>query len=182
MAVGYEGKLVRLVASCKERHLENALRWINDPEITETLLIGDFPISRSSEEKWFDSVNTGQSDVHFAIETLDGTHIGFSGIHGIDFRNGTATTGSFIGEKQWWGRGFGTDAANVRSRYCFHVLGLRILYSAYIAGNVASARMQQKAGYREYGIKPRASWKRGEFRDEVLTYLDRETWLGERQF
>jgi RimJ/RimL family protein N-acetyltransferase len=177
MSFGWEGELVRLVPLEKERHLDNFVRWINDPEVTEWLLKGDFPMSRLAEESWFDAAAKGGGEhIVFAIELLDGTHIGSSGIHFIDFRHGAAKTGSLIGAKEHWGKGCGTDAARVRARYCFDVLGLRLLTSGYLDGNERSVRMQQKTGYVECGRIPKRYWKRGAYRDLVMTFLDRERW------
>ena len=36
--------------------------------------------------------------------------------------------------------------------------------------------MQEKSGYKQYGVKPQAIWKRDQYRDMVLTYLSREDW------
>ncbi len=181
MAHGWEGDLVRLVPLDAERHLENALRWVNDPEVTGWLLIGDTPMARGAEREWLEataaeSSRMGATNVVFAIETLDGAHIGTSGIHHIDYANGVAHTGSYIGEKGLWGRGYGTDSSLVRAAYCFDVLGLRLLCSAYLEGNERSRRMSEKAGYREVGRWPKRYWKRGAFRDEVLLALEREAW------
>lgn len=180
MPQGWESPRLRLAPLDAEKHFENCLRWVNDPEITENLLIGDFPISRFAERDWFESVErrSGQPDeVMFAIELLDGTHIGQSGVHGIDWRNGFATTGSFIGEKQHQNQGYGTEAAKLRAYYCFHVLGLRLLRSEYLEGNDRSRRMQEKTGYVEAGRIPGRFWKRGAYRDDVATVLTRERWL-----
>lgn len=178
MAYGYEGSLVRLVPLEEERHFENCVRWMNDPEVTDTLVVGAFPMTEVVERAWFRSLAERHGkDVLFAIETLEGRHIGNSGVHGIDFQTGTAQTGSFIGDPADRGFGFGTDAAMARNRYVFQVLGLRQVYSSYFAGNEASARMQEKAGYEIWGMKPNAIWKNGEWRDEVCTVLTRERWL-----
>jgi RimJ/RimL family protein N-acetyltransferase len=177
VAFGWEGDLVRLVPLDEERHLENAIRWMNDPEVTHWLLVGDFPMTRLMEKDYFDRQMRGsETEVAFAIETLEGRHIGFSGLHNIDWRNRVAVTGSLIGEKEEWGKGYGTDAARVRARYCFDVLGLRLLLSSHLDDNHRSARMQEKAGYRECGRTPKRYWKRGAYHDEIRTYLDRETW------
>ena len=42
MSYGWEGDKVRLVPLDKDRHLENALRWFNDPTITAWLETGDW--------------------------------------------------------------------------------------------------------------------------------------------
>lgn len=177
MAIGWEGDLVRLVPLDEERHFENCVKWVNDPEVTDWLLIGDFPLSRLAQRDWFEkAARASQSEVMFAIETLAGRHIGNSGIHHIDFRHGTCSTGSLIGEKSEWSKGYGTDASRVRARYCFEVLGLRMLYSGYLEGNERSRRMSEKNGYKVCGCFPKKFWKRGQFRDEILMVLDRETW------
>jgi len=178
MAHGWEGEKVRLVPIDMDRHLENYLVWLNDPEVTQWLLIGDFPLSRMAEREWIERAERGSDrEVHFAIETLDGLHIGTSGIHDISWRHGTAQTGTVIGAKEMWGKGLGTDAARVRARYAFEVMGLRLLTSSVIDGNERSLRMQQAAGYEVVGRIPGRFWKRGAFRDEILTCLTRERWV-----
>lgn len=174
MAYGWEGKLVRLVPLSLEKHYENALKWLNDPEVTQFMLVGDFPMCALEERDYFESMMKGsRTDVAFAIETLDGMHIGFSGIHGIDFRHGTATTGSFLAQDAW-GKGYGTDSARTRARYAFDVLGLRMLLSSALEGNERSLRMQERVGYVQCGIFPKRYWKRGMYRDETRTYMTRD--------
>lgn len=168
---------MRLVPIDKERHLENAVRWMNDPEITQNLLMGDLPITRLAEDEWFErNSKANETNVAFAIELLSGEHIGFSGVHNINWKNRSALTGTVIGLQNHWGKGCGTDAARVRTRYCFDVLGLRYLTSAVLEGNERSLRMLQKTGYVECGRYPKMLWKRGRFVDEILLYMTREMW------
>ncbi len=179
MAYGWEGEKVRLVPLDIEKHLENYVQWLNDPEITHGLLIGDLPMTKLAERDWLETIAKDMSgkNIIFAIETLDGKHIGSSGVHQINHVHGDALTGTFIGDRSEWGKGYATDSIRVRSRYCFDVLNLRLLRSAYIEGNERSARMQARAGYVEIGRWPKLLWKRGEYRDEILTCLTRERWL-----
>ncbi|HEX3531850.1 MAG TPA: GNAT family N-acetyltransferase [Thermoanaerobaculia bacterium] len=174
MAYGWEGETVRLVPLDKAKHLENAVLWLNDPEITAWTLVGDQPMSRLTEEDFFEKASrVGGEDIHFAIETLAGEHIGFSTLHRVDRANGAATSGTLLGRRDLWGQGYGTDAARVRNRYAFEVLGLRMLLSEVMADNAGSLRMLTKAGYREVGRIPRRFWKRGAFRDVVILLLER---------
>lgn len=168
---------MRLVPLDEERHLGNAQRWINDPEVTAWIKGGDFPMTMLAEREWFQKMQAaGREDIHFAIETLEGEHIGFSGIMHVDWRNGIATTGTLIGATERWGCGYGTDASRIRARYSFETLGLRMLLSAFLEGNHGSKIMNERAGYVEYGRLPKALWKRGEYRDMVRTVLTRERW------
>lgn len=175
MAYGWEGEKVRLVPLDKEKHLENALVWLNDPEVTRWTLVGDVLLSRLQEEEYFEKMaKSGGTDIALAIEKLDGEHIGFAGIENIKWRHGLATTGTIIGRKNLWGKGFGADAARVRTRYAFEVLGLRLLRSEAFAENPASIAMLKKAGYKEAGVIPGLYWKRGKYRDIVQFYCTRE--------
>ncbi|HEX7183585.1 MAG TPA: GNAT family N-acetyltransferase [Thermoanaerobaculia bacterium] len=174
MPYGWEGEKVRLAPLDKAKHLDNALTWLNDPEITAWTLVGDLPITRLAEEEHFDRAMRGTpEDVSFAVETLEGEHIGFSGLHKIDRIHGVATSGTILGRRDLWRHGYGTDAARVRNRYAFEVLGLRMLLSEVMADNTGSVRMLQKAGYREVGRIPRRWWKRGAYRDSVILVVER---------
>ncbi len=177
MGYGWEGELVRLVPLERERHLENCLRWVNDTELTETTLMGDLPISRLAEEEFFETMAKASqtpADVVLAVETREGQqHIGVAGLHSINWRQGTAQTGTIIGEAEFRGRGYGRDASRLRTRYAFEVLGLRLLLSEVFAENTASLRMLKSSGYREVGRIPRRYWKRGAYRDVVLLVAER---------
>jgi len=182
MAYGWEGEKVRLIPLDPERHFDFAMRLVNDPDVTQWLKIGDFPISTLAEREWMEKRSRGmENDIMFAIETLDGKVIGFSGLHKIEWRNGVATTGTAIGDKSQWGKGYGSDAARVRSRYAFEVLGLRMLLSSWLEGNEASKRMLLGVGYELYGTAKKRLWKRGEFRDLNLCCLTREAWLAKQK-
>jgi RimJ/RimL family protein N-acetyltransferase len=80
-------------------------------------------------------------------------------------------SGSVIGRKDLWGKGFGSDAAAVRNRFAFEVLGLRLLIATVIADNGRSLAMLAKVGYTEVGRVPERYWKRGGWRDQVLLVL-----------
>ncbi|MCU0304522.1 MAG: GNAT family N-acetyltransferase [Thermoanaerobaculales bacterium] len=173
MAYGWEGEAVRLVPLERGAHLDNALRWFNDPEITAWLETGDWPLTRGAEEEFFRSTERpDKGSVHFAVETLAGEHVGFSGLRSIDWQSRVAVSGSVIGRADLWGRGLGTDSARVRSRYAFEVLGLRMLIATVIADNARSMGMLTAVGYRQVGRVPGRYWKRGAWRDQAILVLE----------
>lgn len=173
MAFGWEGEKVRLVPLEKGRHFDNCVRWLNDPIVTRWTLIG--------EEKFFNTIadpGPHPTDIVFAIETRDDEeqHIGVTGLHDVNYRHGTAVTGAIIGRPQLHNRGYGTDAARIRTRYAFDILGLRLLLSETLAGNGASAHVLENVGYQQYGVIPGRYWKHGDYHDAIMFYLRREDW------
>jgi ribosomal-protein-alanine N-acetyltransferase len=180
MPFGWQGKKVCLIPLEHERHFDNCVRWLNDPQVTAWTLIGDFPLTRLAEREFFDRVaRPSENEVVFAIELLDpeNEHIGACGIHNISYRHGVATLGLFIGRPQLWNRGLGTDAIAVLTRYAFEVAGLRMILTEAMRDNIASLKAQARCGYREIGCIPARYWKRGAYRDNVLLCLTREDWL-----
>jgi ribosomal-protein-alanine N-acetyltransferase len=169
MGFGWEGEKVRLVPLDRDKHLGNAVKWFNDPEVTRWLETGDWPLTKGAEEEYFRAAERqDRSSVQFAVESLQGEHVGFSGLRSIDWQSRVAVSGSVIGRKDLWGRGVGTDGARVRNRYAFEVLGLRLLIASVIADNAASLAMLAKVGYTEVGRVPERYWKRGAYRDQVI--------------
>ena len=178
MDYGWSGKLVRLVPLDEARHMENAQRWINDPRVTSTLGITAMPITLTQEREFFTRGDKGNpSEITFAIETLDGRHLGFSGVHQISWVNRHALTGSLLGNPEDWGKGYGSEAAAIRAWFCFEVLNLSMLKTAPLQGNDASRRMSAKLGFAEYGVLPKAYFRLGEWKDEHLLYCTKEMWL-----
>jgi RimJ/RimL family protein N-acetyltransferase len=176
MKYGWEGEKVRLVPLDRDKHLDNALHWFNDPEITQWLETGDWPLTRGAEEEFFRAAERqDRSSVHFAVESLQGEHVGFSGLRSIDWQSQVAVSGSVIGRKDLWDKGLGSDAARVRNRYAFDVLGLRLLVATVIADNSRSMAMLARVGYGEVGRVPERYWKRGAYRDQLILTLHRDS-------
>ncbi|MBN1827126.1 MAG: GNAT family N-acetyltransferase [Candidatus Eisenbacteria bacterium] len=172
MSYGWIGEKVRLVPLDREKHLENAILWLNDPEVTRWLLV-DIPITRLQEERYFEENMVAREDrVQFAVETLGGEHIGFTGLFEINQRHRSCRSGIVIGPPSNWRKGYGLDAIRVRSRFAFEALGLRLLLTEAMAENEASVRALRKAGYRELGVLPKRYWRRGAFRDAVQFFLE----------
>src|SRR4030042_7138331 len=101
------GQRVRLRAIARE-DLPTFVRWLNDPEVIEYVETY-WPISRAQEEQWFEDKLREDSNRVFAIETLDGTLIGNLALDHVDWKERHATLGIMLGEKEYWGKGFGQD-------------------------------------------------------------------------
>jgi RimJ/RimL family protein N-acetyltransferase len=170
-----------LVPLEREKHFDNAVEWLNDPEVTEWTLVGDLPVTRVNEEEWFlRALKPSDELVEFAVELREtGEHIGFTELHAINRTHGSAASGTLLGRRDLWGQGYGSESIALRSRYAFEVLGLRMILSEILDGNTASLRALKSNGYHEYGRVPQRYWKRGEYRDGIYMVLFAEEWVAQ---
>lgn len=150
------------------------ITWFEDMEVTRFILLRH-PPSLDAEKEWLDKMARDPNQVVWVLEH-EGTVVGTTAIHEINWREGFGMTGTLIGDKSVWGKGLGRELMQMRTRYAFTQLPLRKLKSAYLDGNEASARAQSAAGYREVGRYRADMFVDGRWRDHVLTEVMREDW------
>jgi RimJ/RimL family protein N-acetyltransferase len=87
----------------------------------------------------------------FAIETLDGKHIGNCTYYGIDKVKGEAELGIMIGDRTYWGKGYGASAVNALVSHIFQHTKLNRLYLKTLVSNTRAQKCFEKCGFTPYG-------------------------------
>ena len=82
-----------------------------------------------------------------AIDTLEGKHIGECSLFNFDFLSSTAELGILIGEKDFWGRGYGTDAVNILLQDIFATSDLNRLLLRTLDWNTRAQKCFEKCGF-----------------------------------
>ena len=162
--------------------LPDFLRWFNDPEVTQYLGIY-LPMTEMVEDKWIESLGTTRllTDVLFIIEAIEETGtkaIGDTGLMSINAKDHNAVFGIAIGEKGYWSKGYGTEAARLLVKYGFEQLNLHRITSGAIAFNERSIRMHKSVGFKEEGRQRDFIYRNGKFNDHVLFGILKEEWSG----
>jgi diamine N-acetyltransferase len=168
-----EGRLIRLRAP-ERSDLPTFVRWFNDAEVTEFLLRGP-PLSMEQEEGWYDGLLNREGRV-FSIVTLDGKLIGNVGIHRINYTERNADVGIVLGEKDFWSRGYGTDALTVLLRYMFDELNMERVSLFADSRNGRALACYEKVGFRKEGVLRHSRWKDGVYIDDVVLSVLRSEW------
>ena len=83
----------------------------------------------------------------FAIETSDGRHIGNCGYYNIDKIRKEAELGIMIGDREYWGKGYGSDVTLILLRYLFHDVGMERICLYTLEWNVRAQRCFEKCGF-----------------------------------
>ena len=174
------GKSV-LLRPVRRSDLSHFLKWFNDPEVTQYLAMY-LPMTEMAEEKWIEELGSrATTHAMFVIEVLEGDGnrpIGTTGLSGINPKDHSATFGIAIGEKDYWSKGYGTEAARLLVNYGFEQLNLHRINSGAIAFNERSIRMHKSVVFKEEGRQREAFFKNGKYHDHVVFGMLKEEWKG----
>lgn len=159
-----------------EEDLPSFLIWLNDPEVSR--FIGKpIPISFEQEKEWFLNLSKDSGKINLAIVDAEkNLLIGNIDVHNINCISAIGTTGTIIGNKDYWGKGYGTEAKMLFLEFLFHQLNLRKIYSEVIGFNERSINYSLKCGYVQEAIFPNHYYKDGQYWDKVVLALYREQW------
>lgn len=122
------------------------LGWFADPAVTEYLEARN--ITRDDAIAHMDrGAASGSYYVCAVCDRATGLHIGNSKLGPIDWSHGVSDVITVIGDRNYWGRGIGTETVAIASRLLLQGLGLRKLHAAMYAGNVGSTKAYVNAGW-----------------------------------
>ncbi len=161
--------------------IEYYLKWFNDPEVTQYLSMY-LPMTEMAEEKWIEELGTSRATTTaaFVIEAVEGEGnkaIGSVGLSNINSKDHNAIFGIGIGEKDYWSKGYGTEATRLIIKYGFDQLNLHRINSFAISFNERSIRLHLRVGFTEEGRQKEAVFKNGAYHDHVVFGLLRKAWL-----
>lgn len=87
----------------------------------------------------------------FAIETLDGKHIGNCAYYNINETNGEAELGIMIGDREYWDKGYGANAVSTLLNHIFSETRLKRVYLKTLQANTRAQKCFGKNGFTRYG-------------------------------
>ncbi len=173
-----KGDLIRLVAIDPETDGDTWARWTQDSEYGR-LLDSDPAIPRSAAYFHTDLERMEQrSDMYvFAIRTLAGNRlIGFVDLGGIQWSHRNSFLGIGIGEREFWGMGYGTDTLRVVLRYAFTELNLERVSLDVFEYNERAIHCYEKLGFTHEGRMREALHRDGRRWDMLYMGILREEW------
>ncbi|AMQ18037.1 GNAT family N-acetyltransferase [Thermococcus peptonophilus] len=170
-----KGKLVSLAVPTKD-DVRRAWLWYNDRDVRRFLSDPDGLFFFEDELEWYEAVRRGKREnrVFTVLETSSKSPVGFVGLHKINHKDGHAELGYFIA-KEYWNRGYATEAVELALKYAFEWLNLRKVYARVYEPNIASIRVLEKNGFELVGRMKKHSHIPGYgFVDELIFEKFRE--------
>ncbi|MDD4923814.1 MAG: GNAT family protein [Dehalococcoidales bacterium] len=164
---------------CKKQ-LDDAVNdytWKTDPELAR--LDACLPLDMSFNEYLFLYINELQMSpvvkLEFAIETLNGEHIGNCAYYNINRFKGEAEVGILLGNRQYWNKGYGTEAMILLADYIFNRHNFKRVYLKTLDCNIRAQNCFLKCGF-----TPCANKKLDGY-NFIVMELSRERWQSLRE-
>ena len=159
----------------RDKSLEDTLddyTWQTDPELARLDAIPRLIITYSQYLSIYASeLRYASSTRHrFAIDTLDGKHIGNCAYYGVDETRGEAELGIMIGNRDYWDKGYGADAVAILVNHIFRQTKLKRIHLKTLEWNVRAQKCFQKCGFTPCGHSVREGYS------FVLMEIHRDRW------
>ncbi len=170
------GKLVRLVAVDLEQDARLIAEWDRDSEFQR--LLNSEHARRYNPKQIKEFFEKELHSMHFfMIQRLeDDRNIGLIDLGGFNWVTGNAWVGIGIGERDQWGKGYGSDAMRILLRHAFTVLNLNRVTLNVFEINQRGYASYRKCGFQEEGRLPGALMKAGRRYDLIYMGILREDW------
>ncbi|MFN8371452.1 MAG: GNAT family protein [Anaerolineae bacterium] len=151
----------------------------NDVEV-ELAGGGDPPmpqsLARLQAEYEQDLGRGGRDGAGFAIE-VDGKFIGQCALFNFDHTAQTCELGITIGDKAYWGKGYGREAITLLLDYAFRLRNFRKVWLRVHGSNERGMRAYRACGFVEEGRLRAHVWSSGSYDDLVHMGVLRDEWL-----
>ncbi len=172
----FDGKLVRLTVVDPEKDAEFLAKWNHDSEFSR-LLNDDAAYMWTPKQikEWYEKE---QKNYDFIIRTLiDDRPIGFISLSGFNWAARHAWVGIGLGEREFWGKGYGTEAMQILLRFAFEEINLNRVNLTVFEYNLRAQKSYLKCGFVEEGRARKSMNREGERWDVVYMGILRSEWV-----
>jgi RimJ/RimL family protein N-acetyltransferase len=139
--------------------------WFNDAEVTVNLIAYSAHITLEGEREFLKNPKTEHT--YSIIDLKTDELIGNCGFHDLDQVNQKASVGIFIGNKNYWNKGYGSEALSLLADFGFKALNLHNLFLQVYDFNPRAIRCYEKVGFRLIG-RQREALLRNRERHDIL--------------
>lgn len=166
----FHGKLVRLAAPDLD-DLETIASW-QDHSVFMRFADTDpiKPVTADRLREFWAGMADGRNSTLFHVRTIASDKlIGTVGLFEIRWNNGTGVLGVGIGEQEYWGGGYGTEACKLVIDYGFNELNLHRIELNVTDYNSRAIRAYEKLGFVHEGTRRQAGKRDGQ-RYDILDF------------
>ncbi|BCB75584.1 GNAT family protein [Phytohabitans flavus] len=153
--------------------------WNHDPEVMRWMDAG-YAQPLVQVRTWLEErPRNAYGDVLFGIDapakptagTAEWQLIGLVRLSGAEPETGCAELNIYLGEKEYWGQGYATDAVRAVCRYGFEAMRLHKIALTVVTENDAALRVYRRVGFVEEGRLREVFRREGQWLDKYTMGL-----------
>ncbi len=164
-----KGKKVHLRGLSHSDLSGNYVNWLNDSEVCEYNNHHRFAYSKVQAEEFINSTNNKLELVLAICDNKTEAHIGNISLQKIDWISRNAEFAILLGEKDYWGKGVATEAAQMIISHGFSELNLARIYCGTSVENTGMQKLANALNMSHEGAREKALFKHGAYID-ILEY------------
>ncbi len=147
----------------------NYPNWLNNNEICTGNSHHTFPNTKKATLEYIASVSNSKEVIVLAIiENITNRHIGNISLQNINLIYRSAEFSIIIGDKKYWGKGYGEEAARLLMKHGFDSLNLHRIYCGTFENNKGMQKLAEKLHMKLVGKQRQAAYKNGKYIDIFL--------------
>lgn len=143
--------------------------WFNDPVVCQFNRHGS-GYTKENAKSYLDFLKKSSDTLVFAISLKTGAHIGNSSINDIDWQKKSGEISILIGEKNEWGKAYGTEAVRCLINFAFQNLDLQRVWVGFTTNNLGMRRIAWSLNFKHFNTLPKG------FKKEDSPPVDIEEW------
>ncbi len=151
------------------------LTWLNDQEVTKYMETGIFPTTFKELKEYYNKIKNSKTDIIFAIcDKKNKKHIGNIKLGGINWIHRFADLGIMIGDKNYWGKGYGQEACRMFLEYAFKRLNLNKVILGVYGNHKSAIKTYQKVGFRIEGRIKELLYFESKYQDKIIMGISKK--------
>ena len=127
--------------------------------------------------RWMENGQKARNNFLFGVRTTAISElIGWIELDGIQWTHGSAGVGIAIGNRDYWGQGYGSEAMVLILQFAFHELNLHSIHLTAFAYNTRAIALYERLGFRREGAYREYLHRDGQRYDMLIYGILRREW------
>ncbi|MYL44250.1 GNAT family N-acetyltransferase [Virgibacillus halodenitrificans] len=143
--------------------------WRMDMDVmnSTSLFLDTYTYKETSDFVEIRMLDSNSSKSYIIMERAQQLPIGVTSLINLDLKNRNAECIIDIGEKNYWGKGYGKEALQLLLTYAFNELNLHRVSLQVFSFNTRAIQLYEKLGFVEEGKCREALYRNGEWHDII---------------
>lgn len=148
---------------------KTSIKWRNDDEIWNQLGGVKYFVSEAYEKKWVEDAIFDPKVIRLAVCLKENNrYIGNVYILDINERDRKGNSHILIGEREFWGKGYATEAYELLLDYAFNERAFHRIGAHVLEENAACIALHKKCGFSQDGVFRKATFKNGKWQNQII--------------